>query len=825
MNLPALHSPFIKTILIGVFTVLMWCGSASFSFAQSDPILQIPAVRDALRSPDIIPSGPDNFAPVGDTAAEGNAAAAAVGEDAPNTTSAAQESVQRQQAATQRQQEARQGQQTGDGTTYIDPQVAREGISGWIYGVLITIGGMFTWVGGNMLDHAVEILVVDMGKLLSQNIGVAVDSLWQVVRDIFNILFIFGLIWIGLQTIVYSNDSNIKQQLSGIIIAALLINFSLFITKSVVDFTNIAATQIYNAFEVPNSAGTFSGLLSAYDTDQFNVDYNAGKTRRDISAAFMANLRLSSFAGELQADMGAWAIIGFGVLMMLMMMIAGFVFLAGAILLIVRFVVLVILMIFSPAMFLGMIFPQFKKWTTMWWGHFWNNAFVAPAYLFMLYLCLSIFTGLSSTGTFASAYGGVVGVLEGSFAIFLYFGVMVAFLIASIKVATSMSSAGTGAINSVGMYGANMVRRGATGLGMMPVNYGKRLGQNAGALVARNVGVGIPGTSFGVGGRFTKRSYDNLKAARARQAAGTATGADKAALLWHAARGAGSLSDREADLKAGLEAKPFGGKSRQQVLDATKAQDAIGARTKAVTDLKANLSSTDNAKVQQAFSDMTNAQLLEIAKTDDGARLIKDHAEYLSASQFKAIADSDDFNDAKTGSFAAARSKKAQAAFGKPDDLKKANKDQLTAMGVAYLRRPENAVRLTEDKIKGLDIVDAYKEEIKKARKDALVDIVTNGTTVGGFSSDDLAKLKPSEIADLPNEVFGTSPNGQNGNVETFVGKLSFTAITELAKKKNRETQKVILPYLQSIGMQGHQQGVEMRDWLNNDTIGRKFGR
>jgi hypothetical protein len=700
---------------------------------------------------------------------------------------------------------AASGQTTGGDTVPISPIQARNNFIGFIYSAMITIGGAFTWVGGNMLDYAVEVLVVRMGFLLQQNIGVAVDNLWIVVRDIFNILFIFALIWTGLLTIIKADDGVVQRALPGIIIAALMVNFSLFITKSIVDFTNIAATQIYSAFAVPENAGTFIiGLPVVQNEDGTTPAFESSNARRDISVAFVQNMRLSSFAAQLNdvdtSDNNTWQYLGFGFLMMIVLIIAGFVFLAGAIMLIIRFVTLIIMMIFSPVMFLGMVLPQFNQWTKKWWNTFLKSAFVAPAYLFMLYLCLTVFTGLTPTGTFAGSFG-LESISNGSFAIFLYFGAMVGFLIAATRVASSMSAYGGQTVTSVGMVGANYFRQ-----------------------AARNVGnAGYRNTA----GRYYQGSADALERAREKKASDERlTLRDRQALVSARVAGAGSLDTAAASYKAGAGRVPFGdGVSRTQMKANQKSLKSSGARKKATGELVEKIKSNNPAEIEQAFSDMSNAQLLEIAKSSATYDVIKDNAQYLSGSQFKALADSDDVNDDKTSKIAEERQKGTAAKFAKPEDLKKAGKDDLAALGHEFLKKPENAVRLKDDQIKNLDVIETYKNEIKKARKDALIDIVTNGANVGGLTYDELAKMKPADIADLPDEVFGTSPNGQNTKVQAFIDQLPFTALTEIAKRKNKETQKIIKAYLDNTKARQDTRGAEMRDYLSKDPVGRRFGQ
>jgi hypothetical protein len=403
-----------------------------------------------------------------------------------------------------------------------------KGLGGVLYSLFTTIGGVFTWVGGGILDYAVTMLVIRMGDLLTGNIGVAVDNLWMVIRDVFNILFIFGLIWIGLQTILGIGDSKLQKTLGNIIIAALLINFSLFITKAVIDFSNIAATQIYQTGfqDLTNSRVDLvrdtgiEGIVPGYDV--------AGGF--SISSVFMANMELNSFAAELIApEEGGPGFInlraaGYGFLIMILQIIAGFVFLSGGILLIYRFIALIVYMIFSPAMFVGLIFAKFMKYQNQWWNGFLSNAFVAPAYLFMLYLAAAVFTGLNGVtqavevSTFSAGFNPG-SIASGGFAIFLFFAVMAGFLIAATMVAKQMGAAGASTVMKVGMTGANTLRgmavgsargvgRGVGGFGLRGVNRAAE-----GARSSLNSGLNTMGQGGAVS-RATARTLDRTLGSR-----------------------------------------------------------------------------------------------------------------------------------------------------------------------------------------------------------------------------------------------------------------------------------------------------------------------
>jgi hypothetical protein len=73
---------------------------------------------------------------------------------------------------------------------------------------------------------------------------------WAVVRDLSNLFFIVGLLWIAFQTILGMGGHGTKEMIGKIIIMALLINFSMFFTNVIIDSSNILASIFYNKIEV-----------------------------------------------------------------------------------------------------------------------------------------------------------------------------------------------------------------------------------------------------------------------------------------------------------------------------------------------------------------------------------------------------------------------------------------------------------------------------------------------------------------------------------------------------------------------------------------------
>lgn len=306
-----------------------------------------------------------------------------------------------------------------------------------LFGIVTSVFGRLVWLGGVMLDYSIAIFVVGFGQqYATTGLGFAIDSLWSVVRDIFNLTFIFGLVYIGFKMIFDSSDSNAKKMLGSLVMAALLVNFSLFITKFVIDFSNIAASQFAAAF------------------------YNSGNGTYEVAASFMNLLGLSTLwqQGTMVSDGAGYGYI-FGTL--ILFLVAAFVFGAGAILLTIRFVVLNIYMVLSPLMFLGWVFPGFSGTSKDYWKGFLSRAFFAPAYILMIYFSNQILVNLRGNGAggnMANVFGAPTVSQTTFSSVMPYFILTCVFLISSLVVAQKMGAQGATSAVALGKRASSGTR-------------------------------------------------------------------------------------------------------------------------------------------------------------------------------------------------------------------------------------------------------------------------------------------------------------------------------------------------------------------------------
>jgi hypothetical protein len=328
-------------------------------------------------------------------------------------------------------------------------------IQNTIWAIVVAFFGLFLGLAALLLDFSINDYVIGFGKAFTTSgVGAAVDTLWYAVRDIFNLTFIFGLVFLGFKMILKSDDSNTRRWLVNLILAALLVNFSLFITKFIVDFSNIMATQIAQAF--PTSADD--------------------PTRVSITEGFMNALGLQSLLGIKYGPIpggieggGTWGYI-FGSMMMFIVMT--FVFAAGGVLILIRYAALCLYMVLSPLMFLGWVFPKLQSITDTYWRGFLGRAFFAPIYLLLVYFSYFVLTAMYKQNVLNGNPSRPVDVLNtnggtgvyNSFAgTFPPFILTCIFLIASIVVANKMSDDAAGMGGRVNKWSQNKIKQSMRG--------------------------------------------------------------------------------------------------------------------------------------------------------------------------------------------------------------------------------------------------------------------------------------------------------------------------------------------------------------------------
>jgi|GEM_PF-4037568 len=283
----------------------------------------------------------------------------------------------------------------------------------WIPAGLRIIGNtilmMFGWVlglVGLIFNFIIDKTIVNL-KSTVDSLGIITD-IWKVIRDFINLFFIFALLYAAVGTILGLDKVDWKKTVGNLILAALLINFSLFITKAALDLSNIVTIGFYSqlpgvgavgsgainpALNQSNAGGISNSIMQSLKLETiYKPQYTGGGVSGVLGDA--ANAPVNTFAYILSTVMGSIFIC----VTIVVMVAACWLFLK-------RFVDIIFLMVRSPIAFAGFVLPQLSEYQSNWWKELQANVLFPPVYMAMMWITFKI---LQSPG-FQTVAPGVDG--------------------------------------------------------------------------------------------------------------------------------------------------------------------------------------------------------------------------------------------------------------------------------------------------------------------------------------------------------------------------------------------------------------------------------
>ncbi|MFM2424196.1 MAG: hypothetical protein RLZZ70_587 [Candidatus Parcubacteria bacterium] len=655
--------------------------------------------------------------------------------------------------------------------------------------VVSFLGGM-TAAAGSAFDKSISFFIIGFGDLyLNSGLGNSVEGLWETVRDIFNLTFIFGLVYIGFQIILGVNESGARRTIPFLVIAALLVNFSLFITKFIIDFANLAAAQIYSLFTVTgadainSSAG--DGLAGAFLADNGT----------SIALGFLNQLGVSALLNYQVSDSSPiMYLFGVGVVFIVMI----YVFLIGAVLVTIRFAILIFYIIFSPVMFLGWVFPGFKSTTDKFWAGLFGQAFFAPAFLFMLYVTYTLTVNFNADGRKSlQQLGGAnanPNTAQNFAEILPYFILIVIFLLGSLSIARKMANAGSSGVMKINDWATGKMRGALVGAGVGGAGY---LGYKALDKTAASDSKLVRYTGLGSLSRGISK-YTGVRDTAEKAYKSSYIGTSVAARE----KRTGELDTRISSAEEKRQSKKEESQASKTASELESLRNVVGPLSTAQQTRLVELEAIE-AKYQNNVSSMIKSDIEDMSETDLVSR-----ASLFTGDQMKKIDESDKIKPTAKQKIRSIRENAALAkvtigagAAQRVDGVKvsKLSVTELNSLGYSWVLK--NSHFLTNgqfDKIKdgGMQLSDPQKDRLGQQRSQKFASIATTGTTLDfqdimkGRKADDLTKMpkelfiNPLALPHLSEEVLrGLTPKlntseknvirtyvGQNHNLSGFFG-------------------------------------------------------
>lgn len=278
------------------------------------------------------------------------------------------------------------------------------GLTYLINNIVLPVANWFLTLMGVLLN-GVMILTLNMSSLVNASGGI-IDAAWSTIRDISSIVIIFFLLYASINIILGREKSSVQHIIVMVVIAGILINFSLFFTKIAIDASNLVSLAFYRAIAPSGANVDFSSNYTgnAYTSGGISNEFMDALKIQTLYNAVGQTVTASSTNSQVAATGNATsppntstlAIIVSGIGGVTIMVVAGLSFFFAAVLFAIRIALLIILMAFSPVYFVGLIVPKIKdKLSDRWSGMLINQCLIMPIYMLFMYIALRVITNSS----------------------------------------------------------------------------------------------------------------------------------------------------------------------------------------------------------------------------------------------------------------------------------------------------------------------------------------------------------------------------------------------------------------------------------------------
>jgi len=342
--------------------------------------------------------------------------------------------------------------------------------------IILYLSSWVLWVAALLFDFTINwsLALHDVFSMFP-----AIQYGWETFRNFVNLFFILILVYIAIATILRIESYGYKKLLGRLVLAAFLINFSMFFTEIIIDVSNMTAIVFYK--QILADAKSVSGNTAATQTNPAAgaaidaANSAAASSNNYISLGIMNALQLQAIWGvavgneggdgglgngknasndpavnagnKIAAGGGAagvlnpWTMTLVGLGGSVFILFLSFIFIAAAGMFLLRTVVLIALVILSPLAYAARILPKTQEYSDKWWKKLTSNALFAPVYMMMMYITLQMLWSGS-----AKINGGLLSLFAnqntGGIQVVMFFMLICFMLIACLMIASSLGVMG-----------------------------------------------------------------------------------------------------------------------------------------------------------------------------------------------------------------------------------------------------------------------------------------------------------------------------------------------------------------------------------------------
>lgn len=342
-----------------------------------------------------------------------------------------------------------------------------------VYYLLYLPASLLLLVTGEMFDFVLS-LSIDRDFIDQKFVG----ELWTIVRDFSNMIFIFILLYTGIQT-MFGLGGGWQKKISSIVIIALIINFSMFFSKIIIDAGNTLAVGVYSGMGVVKTENTVN---QPHKEKKEKKEGNMIAAKRDVSAERdVSSVFVSAFQPQKFSRLAAETSKGSAVIIFLIAAIVSgyvaWVLVKASLMLVGRVIAFWFYMIISPFALISMVLPKGNIFDTWLYGLI-NQAMVAPVFLFFVYLIMYAVQGGEGENGILTNFGQATGSGELFDNIFVSI-VLTGMIIYALNYALNVSKGLAGDFGKIGAQAATAV------LTSFPAGMGAKLALGGAAMGLR----------------------------------------------------------------------------------------------------------------------------------------------------------------------------------------------------------------------------------------------------------------------------------------------------------------------------------------------------
>ncbi len=293
-----------------------------------------------------------------------------------------------------------------------------------IYVVTVGIGSGFAYVASIFFNFAVALSLNSFSYALQ-----FISGGWTVARDIANMFFILILVYIAFAIMLSADTAGMMRVLATVIFIALIVNFSFFFTRIVIDTGNILAVQFYNAIPAPSISQTINSATSASGQTGSSIASSvswatgySGANTKDLTAVIMNALQIQNLfnnksfeaftqsqnSGFLTTFLSLTFIYIAAAIFLWLLTVA---FITNGIKFLMRIVVLWMVIIASPLAFLAYALPQTHKYFEKWREALVSHTIYPVVFLFIFLVLVNVMGQISNCPA-TTAASGAAGITQ-----------------------------------------------------------------------------------------------------------------------------------------------------------------------------------------------------------------------------------------------------------------------------------------------------------------------------------------------------------------------------------------------------------------------------